>query len=252
MKDTIQQSGNYREDTIDLMELFFAVKRKILLILAVGLLGAVLVGGYTVYFMDPVYTSTSSVLILSKETTLTSLADLQLGSQLASDYQVLIKSTTVMENAVKKVNEERKEKNKKAIALTAKDLKACTTINNPADTRILEISVAYTDPEIARELVDAVAEVSSEYVGDKMEIIPPKIIEKGKVPTVQTSPSVKKNLMLGFLAGFVLCAGLICVKVIMDDTIKTEEDFENYLGIPCLAAIPDRKDYITKKKGKRR
>ncbi len=101
MKDTIQQSGNYREDTIDLMELFFAVKRKILLILAVGLLGAVLVGGYTVYFMDPVYTSTSSVLILSKETTLTSLADLQLGSQLASDYQVLIKSTTVMENAVK-------------------------------------------------------------------------------------------------------------------------------------------------------
>ncbi len=222
--------------------------------------------------MDPVYTSTSSVLILSKETTLTSLADLQLGSQLASDYQVLIKSTTVMENAVKKVNEERKEKNKKAIALTEKDLKACTTINNPADTRILEISVAYTDPEIARELVDAVAEVSSEYVGpeiarelvdavaevsseyvgDKMEIIPPKIIEKGKVPTVQTSPSVKKNLMLGFLAGFVLCAGLICVKVIMDDTIKTEEDFENYLGIPCLAAIPDRKDYITKKKGKRR
>lgn len=229
------------------MELFYAVKRKILIILAVAMLG-----GYTLYFMDPTYTSTSSVLILSKETTLTSLADLQLGSQLASDYQVLIKSTTVMENSLKKVNKARKGSKKKPLDLKVEDLKKITTINNPADTRILDISVEYTDPEAARELTDAISEVSSAYVGDKMEIIPPKIIEKGKVPTVKTSPSVKKNHLLGFLAGFVLAVGLVCVKVLMDDSIKSEEDFEKYLGIPCLASIPDRKDYITKKKNKRR
>ena len=36
----------------------------------------------------------------------------------------------------------------------------------------------------------------------------------------------------------------------MDDTVKSEEDIEKYLGIPTLASVPDRKDYITGKKKK--
>ena len=36
--------------------------------------------------------------------------------------------------------------------------------------------------------------------------------------------------------------------MLMDDTIKTEEDVEHYLGLPTLASIPDRKDYVNKKK----
>lgn len=241
MKDTTMIRKEYEEDTIDLMELFIAIKRKILLILATGLLGAALYGVYTVYFIDPVYTATSSVLVLSKETTLTSIADLQLGSQLAKDYQVLIKSTDVMNDVIENVGLKK---------MTAEGLRNCITINNPTDTRILEISVNYPDPVTAKEIADEVAYVSSEYVGDKMEVIPPKIIEKGKVPSVQTAPSVKKNLFLGFIAGAVLCGGIITVIAMMDDTIKSEEDLEKYLGIPSLAVVPDRRDFITRKKKK--
>ena len=38
----------------------------------------------------------------------------------------------------------------------------------------------------------------------------------------------------------------------MDDTIKTEEDIEKYLGVSVLAKVPDRKDYINTKKNKGR
>ena len=48
----------------------------------------------------------------------------------------------------------------------------------------------------------------------------------------------------------VLCCGIICVITIMDDTIKSEEDLEKYLGITVLASVPDRKDYINQKKKK--
>ena len=209
------------DDVIDLREIFFAIKRKIFLIIAVGLLGGCLYGAYTAFLIDPVYTSTASILVLSKETTLTSIADLQLGSQLAADYQVLIKSTSVMEDVIDALD----------LEMTPEALRASITINNPVDTRILE--------------------VSSEYIGDKMEVVPPKIIEKGKIPTVQTSPSMTKNILIGFLAGIVLCGGIICVLTVMDDTIKSEDDVEKYLGVPVLASVPDRKDYINKNRRKK-
>lgn len=227
-------------DVIDLMELFYAVKRKILLIIAVGLLGGCLFGAYTAFFIEPLYTSTSSLLVLSKETTLTSIADLQLGSQLAVDYQVLIKSTSVMEEVIDDLK----------LKMSADQLRGSISITNPADTRILEVTVTNTDGELAKKITDKVVEVASDYIGDKMEVVPPKIIEKGKIPTVQSSPSMSKNVMMGILLGIVLCCGIICVITIMDDSIKSEDDLEKYLGITVLASVPDRKDYINQKKKK--
>ena len=92
---------------------------------------------------------------------------------------------------------------------------------------------------------------SSSYIGDKMEVVPPKIIEVGKIATVRTSPSVKKNTELGFLLGLVACAAIVVILAVMDDTIKTEEDIEKYLGISVLAKVPDRKDFVNKKSNKR-
>ena len=230
------------QDTIDLLELFYVLKKKILLILMAALIGGCVAGVYTQFFMTPVYSSMSSILVLSKETTLTSLADLQLGASLTSDYTVLIKSTPVLEQVIENLN----------LDTTVEELKNQISINNPTDTRILEITVQDTDAAMAKKVVDEIANVSSDYIGDKMEVVPPKVIEEGKIATVRTSPSVKKNIMLGFLLGFVACAGIIVVYAVMDDTIKTEEDIEKYLGVSVLAKVPDRKDYINTKKNKGR
>ena len=83
-----------------------------------------------------------------------------------------------------------------------------------------------------------------------MEVVPPKIIEVGKIATIRTSPSVKKNAEIGFLLGFVACVAIVVVLTIMDDTIKTEEDIEKYLGISVLAKVPDRKDFVNVKSKK--
>ena len=236
------------EREIDLRELFFALKKRILWIIAAALLGGCIACGYTQIFMTPTYTSTSSLLVISKETTLTSIADLQLGTELAKDYEILIKSTPVLEEVIDNLG----------LNMDKNALKKSITVTNPADTRILDISVTNTDPEAAKEIVDQVAQVSSEFVGDKMEVVPPKIIEEGEIPTVKTAPSVTRNALLGLMAGFVLSAGLVVVLAVMNDTIKSEDDITRYLGISTLATVPDRKDFIgqknkrTKKKAKGR
>ena len=134
--------------------------------------------------------------------------------------------------------------------MTAEQLKGSVSINNPTDTRILEITVNNTDSKMAKKIVDEIANVSSSYIGDKMEVIPPKIIEVGKIATVRTSPSVKKNAVLGFLLGFLACAAIVVVYAVMDDTIKTEEDIEKYLGVSVLAKVPDRRDFTNSKNRK--
>lgn len=221
------------EMEIDLREIFYALKKRIFMILAVGLLCGCLSCVYTKFFMTPVYTSTSSMLVLTKETTLSSLADLQMGSQLTKDYTVLTTSREVLQKVIE--NQE--------LNISYKALKSCITLDNPTDTRILNVSVTYPDAEKAKAIVDELANVASSYIGDKMEVIPPKIIEDGEIPTVQTSPSMSKNTMLGLLAGLILSAGIVVVITIMNDSIKTEDDIEKYLGISTLAVVPDRKDF---------
>ena len=240
----IENKRNNEDDEIDLLEIFYALKKKLLLIIATGLLAGCISGVFTQVAITPVYTSMSSLLVLSKETTLTSLADIQLGTSLTNDYRVLIESTPVLEQVIENLD----------LDMTADALRGSITIDNPTDSRILEISVVNTDPEMAKEIVDELANVSSVFIGDKMEVIPPKIIEVGKIPTVRSAPSVKKNAVLGLMFGAVVCAAIITVFTIMDDTLKTEEDVTKYLGISVLASVPDRKDYVhvKGKRGKKR
>lgn len=225
---------------IDLMELFYALKKRILIIIAAFLAGAAVMGAYTQFFVTPMYSSTAKILVLSKETTLTSLADLQLGTQLASDYSVLLTSRPVLQETIQNLD----------IEMGYGALRANISVVNPADTRILEVTVTDPDPEMAKTIVNELADVSSDYIGRQMEVIPPKVIEEGVTPSAPTSPNMMKNTVLGALAGLVIAAGIIIIRTMMNDTIRSEDDVEKYLGIPTLAAIPDRKDYISGKSAK--
>ncbi len=135
-----------------------------------------------------------------------------------------------------------------------KQFRDCITVNNEADTRILQISVEYSNVKKAKEIVDELSTTAAEYIGDKMEVTPPKIIEKGEASYVRTDLSVTKTVAIGALLGMILCAGIAIVRALMDDTICAEEDIEKYLGLSTLSVIPDRKDYINgsgKKKSKK-
>ena len=217
------------EIEIDLLELFYALRHRWWAILLALVIGAGAAGVYTKKLIAPHYQSTSMVYVLSKETTLASLADLQTGSQLTKDYSVIIKSRPVLQEVIDKQN----------LAMTTDELGEMITIDNPKDTRILSITVEDIEPMRAKAIVDEVTKSASNYIGDIMEMVPPKVIEDGVVAVKPSSPSVKKNAAVGGLGLAVLVCGLICLKTVLDDTIKSEEDIEKYLGLSVLAVIPD-------------
>lgn len=218
------------EMEIDLWRMFYALRRKVWLIFAVALLFAFAAAGYTKFMVTPTYTSTSMILVLTKETTLTSLADLQLGSQLTKDYAVLIKSRPVLEDVIENLG----------LNVDYETLRENISIFNPSDTRILSMSVVWPDAYQAKVVVDELAEVASAYISDKMEVTPPKIIEDGEIPISKTSPSLTKNIALGFFFGMIFSAGIVIVFELLNDSIRNEDDIEKYLNLPVLAVVPDK------------
>ena len=222
----------YQDDDeieIDLRELLFEMKKKIWFIIAGLLIGAAITGAYSKFLITPQYKSEAKLYVLSKETTLTSLADLQIGSQLTQDYKILVGSRPVLQGVVDHMK----------LDMTYRKLEKKLTIDNPNNTRILTLTIKDPNPYLAKSIVDEVANTASDYIGEIMEMVPPKIIEQGVVPAAPASPSIKKNAALGGLACIAAACGVITLKVIMNDTIRSEEDVGKYLGMSVLASVPD-------------
>ena len=235
----------YQDDDeieIDLRELLFEMKKKIWFILAGLLIGAAITGAYSKFLITPQYKSEAKLYVLSKETTLTSLADLQIGSQLTQDYKVLVGSRPVLQGVVDHMK----------LDMTYRELEKKLTIDNPNNTRILTLTIKDPNPYLAKAIVDEVANTASDYIGEIMEMVPPKLIEDGEVATEKASPSVLRNTLIGAVLGLLLVCGIIVVRVILNDTVKSEEDVSKYLDLPVLAVIPKKGGNSDSKKGQRR
>jgi len=230
------------EIEIDLLQLWNAVRHRIWLVLLAGFIVADIAFAITKFLITPMYSSSATMLVVTKETTLSSLADLQLGSQLTNDYEILISSRPVLQQTVEELN----------LDISYKRLRSMITISNPNDSRMLIISTMQPDPELAKSVVDTVAQISSEYIAEKMEVTAPKIIEEGEVPINQSSPSLLRNTAIGGMLGILAAVFLICVAVILNDSIQTEDDIERYLQLPVLAVVPDKSGSSRKSAGRKK
>lgn len=236
-----EEKNDDEEIEIDLGEVWAVIRQKIWVILAMGLIGAAIVFCFSKYLITPIYSSTAHMLVLTKETTLSSLADLQMGTQLTKDYSELIQSPPVLEETITDLK----------LDLTYKELKERITIENPEDTRILEITVEDADPEMAQKIVNKLSEVSASYISEVMEVSPPTIFAQGEVAEEQTSPNVTKNTVIGGIVGILLAIVIVVISAVTNDAIQTEDDVEKYLNLSVLASIPDREAKVSQKSSRK-
>ena len=218
---------NDDEIEIDLRELFLALKKKIAWILLTAFIFAGAAGLITKFAMTPIYSSTAQLYVVSKGG-LSQLTDLTMGTQLTQDYMVIVKTRPVLDKVIEDLH----------LDMDYKELGDKITVENPSDTRIMQITVTDKDSEVAREITQDLAEVTSKTVAKKMDVKSPTIIEKAYKAEQPDSPSLKKNVLIGAVLGFILMAAAIVIQYLMNDTILKEEDIEKYLGINTLAQLP--------------
>ena len=109
------------------------------------------------------------------------------------------------------------------------------------------ITATSKNPQDASIVANAVAKNTATKMGEIMKSDPPTTVENAETPQEPISPSLKKNTILGFLAGAVLVCAILVIQFLLNDNIKTEDDIEKYLGLSTLVAIPKEKGRNKKK-----
>ena len=224
----------YRENDeieIDLIELFYALKKKIAVLVLAALIGAGLFGAYSFLIAQPVYESTAKIYILTQSTSLASFADIQISSSLAKDYEEMIFSRPVVLQV----------KQNLGLDYDYEEIKEMLTVENPADTRVLNISCRSNDMNEARDMANEFATVSKRQISDIMDTDEPTFFEKAVTNEDPVKPEKAKNIIIGFLLGLIIAAAVVIIRYMLNDSIKSEEDIERYLGLNTLAAIPNEK-----------
>lgn len=232
------------EIEIDLREIAGLLLRKLKILILFLILGGLIAGSVTRFLITPQYTGTSMIFILTKTTSVTSLADIQLGSELTTDFVMLATSRPTLERVIDELD----------LTEEPKELQEMITVSNPADTRILQIDVSNPDPQLAADISNALADATADAVADIMSTDRPSIVEEAVVPEAPSSPSLMKNAMLGAIAGLFLAMAIVILRFLMDDTIKTEDDVAKYLNLNTLAALPvdGKADPAARKKKKKK
>lgn len=232
------------EDTIDLLELAYCLLDHISAIIVAVLLGAILLTGYAKLCISPTYASTAKLYVVSASSgSVVNLSDLNLGTSLTKDYEELMTSYPVMDQVSERLN----------LDWSTSDLNRVVSISNISDTRILNITAVTTDPALSRDIANTVAEVAVKYLPETMSTDQPNIAQKARLASEPVGPSYRKYLMMGAMLGGMLSCGFFILRHLMDDSIKTEEDVEKYLGEVTLASIPYHRDldYDADKESKR-
>lgn len=218
------------EIEIDLVEVAYVLLDKLRYIVFFGLLGALLLNAFAFFLIKPTYESTATMYIVSaSDDSVVDLTDLNIGTSLTSDYEELMCSYPVLEEVIEELE----------LDMTYQDLAELITIENPADTRILQITAATNDPALSRDIANTVVGVSVEYLPKTMGTEQPNIAQEARPALQKSGPSYMKYTLLGAALGVILCCVYLVFQYFMDDTLHTAEDVEQYFGVTPLTVIPD-------------
>ena len=231
---------------IDLLEIMGLLLSRWLLILLVGITTALIGFAISFFVIAPTYESTTKIYILNKnESQNVTYSDMQLGTQLTKDYSELINSRYVLEEVIQKLR----------LNLDYQGLKEKVSVSSPTDTRIVAITVTDKDPVEAMNIANAIRESASNHIGNVMDIDAVNVVESANMPTKKAGPSYLKWTVIAGMLGVLFVCAMVLIKYLLDDTIKTSEDVERYLGLSTLAIIPiienEADSKKKRKKGKR-
>ena len=185
---------------------------------------------YSLFIATPKYNSTTRVYVVNqkKDNQAITTQDVQLGTLLVKDYKEIILSNSVMSDVV--------AKNK--LQITPGELAKKISVDAPKDTRIISITVTDKDPQKARDLANAVREVSADKIKEVTKIEDVTTLEQAEAALTPSSPNVFKNSVLAALLGFILAVGGVVLIELMDDRIKRPEDIEEVMHLVLLGVIP--------------
>ncbi|MEF9936947.1 YveK family protein, partial [Carnobacterium sp.] len=151
------------EESISLAELFEVIRKRLALIIGLGLAGIALAAVVTFFLITPKYSATTQLLVnrANEEGQSTNqLADLQTDVQMINTYKDIIKGPVILDDVRKELKTN----------LTTDQLKSQIEVLTQQNSQVFTVQVTDADPYIAADIANAVATVFQNKIGDIMSV----------------------------------------------------------------------------------
>ena len=221
-------------DLKELFTMFWNKKVQIILIVAIFVVIGII---YTIGFVTPVYTSTTTLVLAGQTSdntatnttsdTITS-TDLTLNSKLVGTYSELVTSDKVVRQVISNLG----------IDVNIKKKKKNISVTSVEDTELIEISVTNENPTYAMQIANETVELFKEQVAEIYNINNVHVVDAAEEEKVPSNVNHTKDVILFAFIGIVVAVIYVLIANMLDTTIKSREEVEKLYKVPVLAEIP--------------
>lgn len=232
------------EYILSLGDLLGVIRRRLWVVLLVGILMSGAVVGYEVFIQTPEYRSSIRILIgQERGGDPSSLgADVQGLQDVTLTMAEAVNSRSVAEGVVERLN----------LPMTPGDVLDNISAEQVSTTQFIEVSYTDTDPERAERVANAIgAEFSDKVsqVATGTNNVTAAVWDSAVAPDDPASPNPLRDGVLAFVVGLMLGIGLAFLIDYLDESWQSVEEVELVAGAPTFGVIPEFKPVRPKSKG---
>ncbi len=226
------RENGQRQDSFDLLDFLKQIKKNLFfLILAMILTGG---AGFCIskYLIEAQYESAVMMIVNTRQDSSGTVTNdnIQSAQNLVSTYSIIVKSNSVLNEAIKKLD----------LPMDYEELKQKVYINAVDDTQVMRVAVRDSDPKRAENILKEIVKIAPDRIVDAVEAGSCKVISQAVTGSSPVEPNVIKNTILAATIGLVLSVMIVAmiqlfsIKKIIDD-----DDVQKYIELPVLGVIPE-------------
>lgn len=224
------------EKTIDLKTLLLCLLDRVWLIILVSVICAAAVGIYTKLAVDNKYTSTATMFVQNKDT---AAEDSSISSSDVAASASLVKVCQKVFTSDSMIRICQEELAKAGYVFTEKEIQEMINIVSEDNNQVMTVNAVSESPEISQLVASVLVTNADSVYKEIVKIGSVQTISAATFPEEPSSPDLKKNMLLGFAAGFVLICAIVVIIEICDTKIKPSDNLMEMYGVPLIAEIMD-------------
>lgn len=215
-------------EEIDLEELFTFIKNKLGLLIiitaSVCLIGCI----YGLFIQRPMYSSYTTVILNGNEGTFNQ-SDYALNKNLVGTYSEIVKSRRVLDQVISELD----------LDITYEELTKKISVTALNNTEIIKITINDKDAIEAKNIANVTAEYFTKEVVVLYNMNNVEILDEAIEADKPYNINVPKQVVIYFMLGFVLAAGILFIIYYFDRTIKSVEQVEQKIKLPILGSVQE-------------
>ena len=220
------------KEKINLKRLTSILKKNTLTIIVIIII--FIIGGciYSFNFVEPKYKSSSTILLVSKNSSeknsKVTQNDVTLNKSLLTTYGNIITSNNVLE----------KVKQNLQIEDTIEQLSKNIKVDEVEDTQLIKVDVINENADEAQKIAEELNNVFIQEIKNIYNIENVTVVDK---PSIEDSPyniNHIRDIILFGLIGILASVIYIFISYVLDTSIKIEQDIEDYTGLNVIGTMP--------------